>query len=49
MSEAQQTGLGDPTPEDYRRVAQNLREKGLTRLPDKMDRYADQLEAEADA
>lgn len=51
MSEAQtQDALphDDPTAEDYRRVAQDLREKGMTILPDKMDRYADQLEDESD-
>lgn len=51
MSEAtpQETLPNDePTAEDYRRVAQDLREKGLNILPDRMDEYADQLEAEVD-
>ena len=48
MSESQHTGIGDPSPEDCRRVAQDLREKGMTVLPDKLDQYAEKLEADAD-
>lgn len=49
MSEADaQLTIGDPTPEDCRRVADKLRREGLARLPDKLDDYADKLEGKAD-
>lgn len=38
----------DVTPEDCRRTADTLREKGLTLLPDKLERFADQMEGRAD-
>lgn len=50
MSEADtRPSIGDDvTAEDCRRVAEELREKGQTQLPDRLDEYADQLEAETD-